>query len=40
MTAVMKGLSQSAVAGNVTINQLLPERIDSCAACRPGISPA
>jgi 3-oxoacyl-[acyl-carrier protein] reductase len=29
MTAVMKGLSRQAVADNVTINQLLPERIDS-----------
>jgi 3-oxoacyl-[acyl-carrier protein] reductase len=29
MTAVMKGLQQLTVADNVTINQLLPERIDS-----------
>jgi 3-oxoacyl-[acyl-carrier protein] reductase len=29
MTAVMKGLSGQVVADNVTINQLLPERIDS-----------
>lgn len=29
MTAVMKGLSQQVVRDNVTINQLLPERIDS-----------
>jgi 3-oxoacyl-[acyl-carrier protein] reductase len=29
MTAVMKGLQRQTVADNVTINQLLPERIDS-----------
>ncbi|TGD86300.1 SDR family oxidoreductase [Mycolicibacterium sp. CH28] len=29
LTAVMKGLSRLSVADNVTINQLLPERIDS-----------
>jgi 3-oxoacyl-[acyl-carrier protein] reductase len=29
MTAVMKGLSQQTVRDNVTINQLLPERIDT-----------
>ena len=29
MTAVMKGLSRQVVRDNVTINQLLPERIDS-----------
>lgn len=29
LTAVMKGLSRQTVADNVTINQLLPERIDS-----------
>lgn len=29
MTAVMKGLSRTVASDNVTINQLLPERIDS-----------
>jgi 3-oxoacyl-[acyl-carrier protein] reductase len=29
LTAVMKGLSRVAVADNVTVNQILPERIDS-----------
>ena len=36
MTAVMKGLARDVAKDNVTVNQLLPERIESIAAKRFG----